>query len=277
MSILPPCVQDIKQSTGYDGKLVEAMWEKYGIPNSIQWAHFVQALAYIHLYPTRRQSSIVLGCSASTLQETVLPHLITLANMINEIRWDDRLNPFNHTPDFPYLFTGMVDTFPIEVEKPEHRELRRALFTNKYGTTVYKVQLGVSFLGQILFCTGPHLPLYDAHIWEATAHDHPREEWEWWLGDGHYSTCRNMLTPWRKDRVLSEDEMLANTIISFYRARVEHVNAVLVNHNMFRGVYRGGIHVLEAAVAVTAHMSAAHLRKNIRYPLVGPWPHHTAQ
>lgn len=48
-------VWDIKQSTGYDGKLVEAMWEKYGIPNSIQWAHFVQALAYIHLYPTRRQ------------------------------------------------------------------------------------------------------------------------------------------------------------------------------------------------------------------------------
>lgn len=195
----------------------------------------------------------------------------------------------------------MVDTFPIEVEKPEHRELQQALFTNKYGTTVYKVQLGVSFLGQILFCTGPHLPLYDAHIWEATAHNHPHEEWEWWLGgtpclgivlsvissrcvcqcvrwpDGHYSTCRNMLTPWRKDQVLSEDEMLANTIISFYQARVEHVNAVLVNHNMFHGVYCGGIHVLEAAVAVTAHMSAAHLRKNIHYPLVGPWPHHTAQ
>jgi hypothetical protein len=47
---------------------------------------------------------------------------------------------------------------------------------------VYKVQLGVSFLGQILFCTGPHLPLYNGHIWEATEEHHPQEPWEWWLG-----------------------------------------------------------------------------------------------
>jgi hypothetical protein len=30
----------------------------------------------------------------------------------------------------------MVDTFPIEVQKPEDSALCHALFTNKYGTTV---------------------------------------------------------------------------------------------------------------------------------------------
>jgi hypothetical protein len=76
----------------------------------------------------------------------------------------------------------MVDTFPIEVQKLEKSALWCALFTNKYGTMVYKVQLGISFLGQILFCTGPHLLLYDGHIWASTKAHHPHEEWEWWLG-----------------------------------------------------------------------------------------------
>ena len=94
-----------------------------------------------------------------------------------------------------------------------------------------------------------------------------------WCADGHYSACHNILTPWCKDHRLTAEEALANTIISFYRARVEHINAVLVCHNMFRMVYRGSIPVLSNAVTVTAHMSAAHLRRNIRYTPVGPWPH----
>jgi hypothetical protein len=79
----------------------------------------------------------------------------------------------------------MVDTFPIQVEKPEDPELRAALLTNKYRTTVYKVQLSVKFLGQIVLCSGPHLPLYNAHIWESTAPLQPHQPWEWWLGGTH--------------------------------------------------------------------------------------------
>jgi hypothetical protein len=121
---------------------------------------------------------------------------------MTEIQWADHLSPFNHVNDLPYLFTGtspsyhvvsvkvlivlyvtgMVDTFPIRVWKPKHQCLQRTLFTNKYGTTVYKVQIGVPFLGHIVLCTGPHLPLYDGHIWEFTKALHPLEPWEWWLG-----------------------------------------------------------------------------------------------
>ena len=76
----------------------------------------------------------------------------------------------------------MVDTFLIEVWKPKDSDLHKALFTNKYGTTIYKAQIGMTFLGQIVLCTGPHLPDYDGHIWEQTASSHPLEPWEWWLG-----------------------------------------------------------------------------------------------
>jgi hypothetical protein len=71
--------------------------------------------------------------------------------------------------------TGMVDTFPIRVWKPKHQCLQRTLFTNK-------VQIGVTFLGHIVLSTGPHLPLYDGHIWVFTKALHSLEPWEWWLG-----------------------------------------------------------------------------------------------
>src|SRR3989344_4493613 len=129
-----------------------------------------------------------------------MPQLSKLADAMNEIQWLDRLSPYNHSVDFPhlmtgtfslhmtlttvihYLPTGIVDTFPIRVWKPKDKALRKALFASKYGTTVYKVQLSISLLGQIVLCTGPHLPLYDGHIWASTMEAHPLEPWEWWLG-----------------------------------------------------------------------------------------------
>ncbi len=67
---------------------------------------------------------------------------------------------------------------------------------------------------------------------------------------------------------------MANTIISFYRAHVEHINTMLVAHNMFCMVYHGGVSVLSDAVTVTAHMTAAHLCQNICYTPVGHWAHY---
>jgi hypothetical protein len=126
------------------------------------------------------------------------------------------------------------------VWKPKDKALQKALFTGKYGTTVYKVQLSISLLGQIVLCTGPHLPLYDSHIWASTMEAHPLEPWEWWLGgtcllsqttlatqesythllcdmaDGHYIACPNILTPWQKDQRLSTEETLYNIILSWH-------------------------------------------------------------
>ena len=116
----------------------------------------------------------------------VFPALCYLAKVINEIFWEDRLSPYNHTPHFPFWFTGIVDTFPLHVLQPHNSTLRRALFNPKYGGCVYKGQLGINFLGAIVLCTGPHLGLcYDGHIWQRTGAP-LLEPWEWWLGDGAY-------------------------------------------------------------------------------------------
>lgn len=66
---------------------------------------------------------------------------------MDEIFWDDRLDSRNHAPHFPFLFTGIVDTFPIQVLHPQNKELRHQLYNPKYGTCVYKGQLGIDFLG----------------------------------------------------------------------------------------------------------------------------------
>ena len=47
----------------------------------------------------------------------------------------------NHSPYFPSLVTGIVDTFLVEVWKPLNGELNRALYNPKYNATVYKVKL----------------------------------------------------------------------------------------------------------------------------------------
>jgi hypothetical protein len=107
----------------------------------------VQVYAYLHMYPRQRQVKAVLGCSRKHLQRKILPALHYLAKSMHEIFWDDRLDLNNHAPHFPYLFVGMVDTFPLRVLQPVHRPLARALYNPKYGGCIYKGQLAIDFLG----------------------------------------------------------------------------------------------------------------------------------
>ncbi len=99
------------------------------------------------MFPRRSQVKRVLGCTRYELQYTVLPALHFLALVMDEIYWDDRLDPRNHSPHFPYLFTGMVDTFPMHVLNPSCKEVRNALLNPKYGGCVFKGQLAIDFLG----------------------------------------------------------------------------------------------------------------------------------
>lgn len=151
-----------------------------------------QVYCYLHIYSNRDHCKATVGCHREALQNKVLPALHYLASVMNEIHWDARLSPNNHSPHFPVLFTGIVDTFPIRVLKPVNSTLRKALFNPKYDDCVYKVQLGINFLGEIVLCTGPHLGVcYDGHIWERTAAK-ILTDWEFWIGDGAYPFCNVM-------------------------------------------------------------------------------------
>jgi hypothetical protein len=51
----------------------------------------------------------------------------------------------------------IFDTAPIFVVEPKPKWLGNALHQPKYGGTVYKIQIGINFLGWICCYTGPHL------------------------------------------------------------------------------------------------------------------------
>lgn len=102
---------------------------------------------YLHMYPLRCQTLTVLGCTRYYLHYVILPALHYLRLVMDEIHWEDRLDPGNHTPHFPFLFTGMVDTFPMRVQQPAESEIRRRLYNPKYKFCIFKGQLGIDFLG----------------------------------------------------------------------------------------------------------------------------------
>lgn len=91
---------------------------------------------------------------------------------------------------------------------------------------------------------------------------------------------------------LRADEYFYNAIHAFYRARVEHINAVFDKHiiniiyfiystnivwllldGMFQTVFRGGYDLLEDCCDVTVHTTNVDLHQRIRYEPYGPWSH----
>jgi hypothetical protein len=114
-----------------------------------------------------------------------------LAAIIDEINYSDRLHPYNHVGrPFKYFVTALVDTFPVYVPAPGSFSMRRLLFQPKYDACVLKI-LGVTFMGNIVLWTGPHLGVTsDKTIWENTWAWHPFQSWEWWLGD--LGTCSGL-------------------------------------------------------------------------------------
>jgi len=269
---------ECKLDTGYDTVILDYVWHWYCGPGTYirRPVDLYRALSYVHLYPRARQAKRFLNCSPSHLTKKVLKHLHWLATQLREIEWEERMCEMNHCPAFPHFVTGIVDCFPVHVVNPRSRVLFRALNNPKYGGPVYKVQLVVDFLGRIVLCTGPHLGIVpDNIIWRSTRTSHVMRPWEFLLADGAYIAEPELLTPWKLPNGghLALQQYVDNAIISHYRARVEHINAVFESHNCFQYKFRGGLDLLKDCIAVTSNILniQAHLR--LRYEPVGPWAH----
>ena len=80
-------------------------------------------------------------------------------------------------------------------------------------------------------------------------------------------------------RVLSAQENTWNEWLQLVRSRVEHLNALIKNHRMFKGEpYRGWVRNLKMFVNISYNGAAAELRARTqrdgdRYPGFGPWAH----
>ena len=75
-------------------------------------------------------------------------------------------------------------------------------------------------------------------------------------------------------------EAIYNKWLQLVRSRVEHLNSVVKQHQMFKGEpYRGWMKNLSCFVKITLHASAAEIRQREkkngapRYAGYGWWPH----
>ena len=141
-----------------------------------------------------------------------------------------------------------------------------------------KYQLGITFAGEIILFSGPHLGTTpDNMIWETTWDLHPFFDWEIWLADLGYVGCEGLLHKYKKpkDRVLSYRQVFFNNVHEHVRNRVEQIVSVIKQHRMYtQGVYQGSFARLQACVKVTGHVTAAELRMSgPRFECFGPWDH----
>lgn len=280
---------DCHQDTGYPEEVLSYIYNKYSpqtdlLDNPQDLYRYFQLLyififriySFIHMYPCKRWSKRILQCSDFYFHCKLKPIMHWLRNNLNEIHWEERLYEFNHTSHFPYFVTGAVDTFPVRVQHPKNSELCRALFNPKYGTTVYKVELIVDFLGRITSFSGPHLGTkYDGHLFLKNWNKHPLHPSEFLLGDGHYAYLPYCIGPFKQPSggALSLEEYYVNAVISFYRSRVEHMNARFEKHYAFRTPFRGGVESLTDILHITAHTTNVYNHFYPSYEFVGPWRH----
>ena len=220
--------------------------------------YFVATLRWIHLAPSTRQMDHELGCSDTTFRKQCHPLLAHLVLVLDEVHWEDRLDLYNHTEDFPLYVTSIVDTCFVRVGEPVHLLFRHVLNQGKYRACGLKLELTCNFKGDIVdFCFPAGIGITNDNV----IHDRRVRSgskaflpWEMCLGDGAYRGCLHCIAkfplnfnqlwdPLRRRFVhfdLNEAQQEANRMISKPRQRIEHaVFLCSSKHRLFRVVYQG--------------------------------------
>ena len=133
--------------TGYPSALLAYLFNKYeqvlpdvgGTPDwsgrdnnkySKKLLHFFYLFVYIHMYPSYDQIRHVCratggkGISSTCFYDNVIPLAVKLALALDEIHYEDRLDPMNHHLFFPVGITTILDTFPVYVSAPSDSRLK---------------------------------------------------------------------------------------------------------------------------------------------------------
>lgn len=265
---------EVMEETGFPEEVLNYLWFKYlSSQNKFSPKDFYNCYVYINLYPRYKSSHRFFKHGENYI--TKLLSLIKIfVPLLNEIIWERRLCVFNHTSYFSQFVTGIVDTFPVEILKPEDHEKASATYNGKYETNVYKFQVVVDFLGRIIYFSGPHLgSKYDGHIWRDTYEDHPLCKWEWILGDCHYSGEEHIITRYRSP-TRNLTEQFFNEVMEYHRSRVEHTNSLFSRHAMFNSIFRGNTETIFYCAHLIAQTTAVFTSMYIRYQPFGPWSHY---
>ena len=295
-------MHSVKVDTGFETETLQYIWDKYqnwnGSPAGTfggqlqrrqrqpEYAGFYFYLVFVYLHKCPQLNWIEAFRSADgqfkacarSFTEHVWATADALANIIEEIDYSWRLDPYNHAlPPFDQSITGIVDTLPIYIATPHYWWLSSLFFQPKYKACVLKMQLGISLLGDVILWTGPHLGVTsDTTIWETTWAEHPFCAWERWLADLGYVGCIGLIYKFKKvaGRALSRAQLIFNNVHEHTRNRVEQVVSVMKAHRIFkRGNFRGSYHHLRPFLVIVGHVTAYELRKFQRFNSYGPWAH----
>ena len=129
---------------------------KYGGGPAIKdWEDFFRVLTLLKMSPQAHQVPLLFGDSNTTsLFDWANQAFSVLADCVDEIDWNARVNPFNHHPAAPHYTTFAVDTF---LNSCLDGDFGDTTFQPKYAGNVFKIQVAVGWDGIVHWYRGPHL------------------------------------------------------------------------------------------------------------------------
>jgi hypothetical protein len=206
------------------------------------------------------------GVTKHNYYDILLPMLEIIVSTLDEIKWENRLDPYNHTPEFPHYYTHIVDGFPIEVWAPSDYNTARHFWNGKYGCAVVKGEAKVSLNGRLVGFTFPFRGnTHDAPMHNQNRRLHPTLPNEYGIGDPAYVGNTGILTKFRQPRAgdvpLTAEERTFNRMFDAVRGRVEHIIGFIKFRPVFRQKWRGGLRHLFTFAHYHAQMCAMQLNQ----------------
>ena len=163
----------VRSAIGYPIEVLEFAWRKYGsrliravhrypgftvvarsrdrlklgkrvaesLYNGLYWIHHYPTIAGA-AWPTKRRYT------RKMFYDCVMPVVLHLSQLVDEIHYSDRLHPLNHYGGFfSKYFTTIVDCAPVLIKDSSDAFWRDSIYQHKYGSCCFKIQLGINFLG----------------------------------------------------------------------------------------------------------------------------------
>ena len=185
---------------------------------------------------------------------------LQIAGAIDILDPSMRFDHDNHAPMLPPCLSCILDSFPKEVQCG-------AFKNGKYGYKTVKGSLVIDFRGNILdFQLHEYGNRHDPIIWPYHQNAMSWQPWEFALADMAYELCPNILTQYvMHGQEFTHTQMLYNSVLGFYRSRVEALVADIVrNKGLFSHPWSGDLALLKALMIVEVH--AAQLYRNLFGP-----------
>ena len=208
-------------------------------------------------------------CSEVAWRQSVARAREYLNHAVQEIRWADKLNPFNHCPHFPFFMTHFTDSMPIS---SIGGIWSADLWNPKYVSHVYKVTVAFDMLGNIIWiCPLAPGTSADVLIWDGYGPSRTRGDFfDFEVGghDGAYKGRIHVIMPFveRKNGTLTARQQCYSDVHGWYRARIEQLFARLWHWGLVRNIWRGVPNELHQSVRILLHFTQFCIRRQVRRP-----------